>query len=273
MTTEAEKIIIYHGGCFDGFTAAWVANRTPGYWQGAELVAGAYGREPPDVKGKHVLIVDFSYPRRVLGSMYENAGFLRVFDHHESAQKDLEGLDFCSFDMNRSGCSLTWDLLNDNAPRPWLVDAVEDFDLWRHKRPGTREIISFLGSRDQTLEAWDGLMALGETMVVQGGSVIQTYVDRYNANCVAGARFEMLGGFLVPTVNVPYSSASLCADLMRKEYPEAPFTASYYRGKDGKWHFSLRSDDKHESVGDIATRFGGGGHRNAAGFQLETLPW
>lgn len=50
-------ICIYHGGCADGFTAAWAVWKR---WPDVEFVAGIHGDPPPDVTGKHVLIVDFS---------------------------------------------------------------------------------------------------------------------------------------------------------------------------------------------------------------------
>jgi len=55
-------LIIYHGNCPDGFTAAWVAARALG---DHELFLGTYGEDPPYelAKDRQVFIVDFSYPR------------------------------------------------------------------------------------------------------------------------------------------------------------------------------------------------------------------
>ena len=41
---------------------------------------------------------------------------------------------------------------------------------------------------------------------------------------------------------------------------------------DGRWQFSLRSEGEFD-VSAVAQQYGGGGHRNAAGFNAATLPW
>ena len=63
-------ICIYHGNCADGFTAAWAVRRR---FPGVECIAGVYGAPPPDVRDKHVIMVDFSYKRPVLEAMSADA--------------------------------------------------------------------------------------------------------------------------------------------------------------------------------------------------------
>jgi nanoRNase/pAp phosphatase (c-di-AMP/oligoRNAs hydrolase) len=46
-----------------------------------------------------------------------------------------------------------------------------------------------------------------------------------------------------------------------------PFAACYWDTPDGRF-FSLRSSDAGEDVSAIAQQYGGGGHRNAAGFSV-----
>ena len=54
-------LVIYHGNCADGFSAAWCFWRK--YGTGADYVAGVYQQDPPDVTGRDVYLVDFSYKR------------------------------------------------------------------------------------------------------------------------------------------------------------------------------------------------------------------
>ena len=64
-------LILFHASCTDGYTAAWVANR---YFDGAcELQDVRYDSDPPDVTGRTVYILDFSYKRGVLQEMAEQA--------------------------------------------------------------------------------------------------------------------------------------------------------------------------------------------------------
>jgi nanoRNase/pAp phosphatase (c-di-AMP/oligoRNAs hydrolase) len=82
-------LFLYHGGCFDGFCAAWVWKCAfPDY----EFVPVAHGCPPPDVKGRAVVIADFSYKRDVMKQLYADAQRVTVLDHHVSAEKELAGL-------------------------------------------------------------------------------------------------------------------------------------------------------------------------------------
>src|SRR5688572_2721511 len=119
-------LVIYHGSCRDGFTAAWVARLR---YPAAEFHAGHFGKRPPQVSGRHVLIVDFSYPRSVMEEMASQAESIVLFDHHKTAETELTSLPYANFDMHRSGAGLAWDYLFPGEPRPWIVDYVEDRDL------------------------------------------------------------------------------------------------------------------------------------------------
>lgn len=55
---------------------------------------------------------------------------------------------------------------------------------------------------------------------------------------------------------------------MCKVFPDAPFSASYCDRGDGKRSYSLRSLGDFD-VSAVARMFGGGGHRNAAGFVVD----
>lgn len=162
------NLCIYHGGqCLDGFVSAWVVSQ---FFPQAEFVGCNYGDAPPNVSGMDVVIVDFSWPRATLLEMKKKAKSLVVLDHHQTAQAELQGLDFCVFDMEKSGARLAWEwvieknpkfhLLPDNAPLhyvPVLVAMVEDRDLWRFDLPYSREINAALRSYPLTFKAFDDL--------------------------------------------------------------------------------------------------------------------
>lgn len=177
-------LVIVHGRCNDGLGAAWAA-RT--WIHDAEVITGAYGQPAPDVTGRDVLIFDFSYPRDVLIAMHEQANSLVVVDHHDSAQNDLEGLDFAIFDMTKSGAVLAWEYLASrpvavksipkDAPFsvklgsrfslevetkvPDLLQYIQDRDLWQWKLYRTREINELIASViDWDKSLYDNMYAL-----------------------------------------------------------------------------------------------------------------
>ena len=65
------KLCIYHGNCADGFTSAWVVRKALG--EDVDYHAGVYQNPPPDVAGRDVVMVDFSYKRGTLEMMRDRA--------------------------------------------------------------------------------------------------------------------------------------------------------------------------------------------------------
>lgn len=262
-------LVIYHASCTDGWTAAWAAWRKFG--DAAEYVAANYGDEPPEVLGRDVLIVDFSYPRRHLEYMAGVANSLRVFDHHKTAQADLVGLDFCVFDMDRSGAGLTWDELH-GGERPRIVDYVEDRDLWHWHLPHSKEVSAWLSSWSRgDFQSWqrlsDDLQENFGGCVAQGKAILRA-LDRYIGSQVPNAAPVALAGYIVPCINTTFATSELVGTLAET----APFAVGWFERQDGKFVYSLRSrGNDGADVSEIAKSFGGGGHRNAAGFTSETM--
>ena len=260
-------IVIYHANCIDGFTAAWVAWRR--YRESAEYLPASYGDAPPDVTDAEVLIVDFSYPRAVLETMAEASHSLEVFDHHKTAQADLAGFDYATFDMERSGAGLAWDALF-VTPRPWLVDYVEDRDLWRFKLPNSKSVNAFVSAHKRnSFQAWDALSSQRVELCADRGAAIGMFVDRYVEEMCAQAALVEIVGAEVPIVNAPYINIS---ELLNKLAESAPFAVGWFQGKDGRYVYSLRSCGDVD-VSAIAKGYGGGGHTRAAGFSSTDPPW
>ena len=62
-----KPLVIYHSNCADGFSAAWCFWHK--YGEACDFHAGVYGKEPPDVTGRDVYLVDFSYKADVVEQM------------------------------------------------------------------------------------------------------------------------------------------------------------------------------------------------------------
>ena len=127
-----ENICIYHKSCADGFGAALAIkvfldmNN-----EKCEYLAVNYGGEAPSVIGKNVYIVDFSYSKNTLIRMHQEAKSIIVLDHHKTAQKNLEGLDFCHFNINKSGAMMAWEKFGNSSKIPDLIKYIQDRDLWK----------------------------------------------------------------------------------------------------------------------------------------------
>lgn len=257
-------LIIYHGNCPDGWCAAFVAQKK---YKNAVLMPMLHGYVPAldDISGKSVLVLDFSWPRETTEWVKAVTSSLLIIDHHKTADAALTGLSYAIFDMNRSGAGLTWDTLNPGQARPWYVNYVEDVDLWNNKLPRTKEISAYLKSLDYTVAAWSALDAAVFGDAVNTGRILRMEVDHYVKAMVAMARYDgHIDGHSVGITNAPYLNIS---ELCHAMLASCDIALGWFVRGDGMTQFSLRSAGELD-VSAIAKRYGGGGHKNAAGFQL-----
>ena len=265
---NSRPLVIYHGNCADGFSAAWCFWRR--HKDGADYVAGVYQQRPPNVTDRDVFLVDFSYKRDVVIGMLQTAASVTLIDHHKTALDDLQGLvGLKQFtDLERSGATLAWDFLYPDEPRPLLLGHIEDRDLWRFKLPGTREIQANVFSYEYTFELWDRLMSAGQVELLQmtvAGAAIERKHHKDIAELLKVCKRRMvIGGVDVPVASLPYTLVSDAGHAMAQG---EPFAACYWDTATGRI-FGLRSTDDGADVGEIAKQYGGGGHKHAAGFTV-----
>jgi oligoribonuclease NrnB/cAMP/cGMP phosphodiesterase (DHH superfamily) len=292
-------ICFYHFPCDDGFAAAWTVKQR---WPDIDLRPTNYGLEVPDaaIDGKNILIADFSFKPPVLESLAARAASIIILDHHKTAQADLkeflvemcgdaaftaedaDGLmsDFreldrppiaARFDMNRSGASLTWEFCFHNQLPPLAIALIEDRDLWRFAYPETRAFSLFLRSHSYDHETWSQIfsrMAQAPQSVLAEARAIERFYDQKIAEIVPTATLKDIGIWHgIPTAHAPYAFVSDLGHELLKANPNAPFVAIIVDAYGGRT-YSLRSEDNRQDVSEIAKGFGGGGHRNAAGFRV-----
>ena len=263
-----KKLCIYHGNCADGFTAAWVVRLALG--KDVEFHAGFYRDPPPDVKGKDVYIVDFSYKPDIMESILAEANSVTHIDHHETAIVAMECVchsklfKFYSPENTESGAMLAWKYFFPDTEVPQFIKHVDDRDRWKFLLPGTREIQANVFSYDYTFENWDMLMAQDlETQISEGSAIQRRMVKDIKELSNVVVRRMNIAGYNVPCANVPYQYGSdMCSFLAKNE----PF-AAYYYDKPTHREFGLRSVPGGINVAKIAESFGGGGHATSSGFK------
>lgn len=267
--TNPDHIVLYHDDCIDGFGAAWAAWRELGDEAGYAPVV--HGDPPPDVTDRHVHILDFSYPRPILLEMAEKAASIEVVDHHKTARENLEGLDFCTFDMSKCGAVLAWERFHPGTEVPPLLLHVQDKDLWEWRLPESREITCALRAfpfEFPRWSAWADDWARWRPELVREGEAILRYQDQVVRQAVATAGEITLAGHRVRCANSPVLQSEIAGQLAEGR----PFGVAWYESA-GKRYYSLRSRDGGIDVSEIARRFGGGGHAKASGFSLPADDW
>jgi len=294
-------LCIYHGNCADGFGAAWAVREALG---DINFHPGVYQDPPPDVTGRDVILVDFSYKSDVLFEIVRKARTVLVLDHHKTAADDLNRLPpplngpynpdamdewarqcnglplHALFDMERSGSGIAWDYFHPAKSRPKLIDHIEDRDLWRFDLPNTREIQAAIFSLPYEFEVWDPWFRTDDLsqLVIEGTAIERKHHKDIAELTKVVTRMMKIDGQVVPMANLPYTLTSDAGHLLCGEVqcpPEIggptvsqyPFAGCYWDTPEGRV-FSLRSRDDGFDVGEIATRYGGGGHKHASGFRV-----
>ena len=228
----------------------------------------------------------------------QTAASIVILDHHKTAQADLEpfAIEECgigaftpddvlhmfaalgesgrlpigaSFDMDRSGARMAWDFCH-NAEAPLLIRLIEDRDLWRFTMEDTKPFALWLRSEPFSFERFERLAhdleETGRSMEIRiEARAMQRFFDAKVSEIASFAKIGRIGEHQPVIVNCPPMFASEVGHELLDKHPDAPFAATYFDGpKSRMW--SLRSRDDRQDVSAVASKFGGGGHRNAAGF-------
>lgn len=261
-------LTIYHKSCQDGLAAALAVRKhlwDSGQMKGAKFQTAQYGDAAPDVAGLDVVIVDFSYPRDVLLEMHQKAKSLIVIDHHVTAQEALAGLDFCIFDMSKSGAVLAWEYFHPGKPLPRLMAYVQDRDLWKWELPFSREVSAALHSYKPFLNEQERFLDDNSLagLISEGAAILRYQQQQIDFVLSQPVQMVEIGGYRVPCINATHLLSELGNELAKGH----PFAALYF-DTDTKRVFSLRSTDEGLDVSEIAKLYGGGGHPRAAGFTV-----
>ena len=263
-----KPLVIHHSPCQDGFTAAWAVWLAHKDW---DFYPAKHGDPPPDLTGREIVyLVDFSYKRPVILEMATPERSIIILDHHKTAEADLVDLPSnvsVTFDMNKSGARLAWEAFHPDDSIPFLVEFVEDRDLWKFRYPETKAFSAALFAEEYNFVTWklwnDKANREGVEWAVQSGEAILRKAAKDTAELLANKFKVVIGGHEVWTCNLPYTFSSDAGNILAQG---EPFGSTFYL--DGGFaHFSLRSTEDGLDVSEIAKSYGGGGHQHAAGFK------
>lgn len=256
--------VIYHANCTDGFGSAFSAWKLLG--NRAEYYACTHGCKPPNVKGKNVVILDFSFDNKTTKRLIKDANNLLVIDHHKSAMVELHDISNTIFDMNKSGATMSWEFFHPGKEPPKFIQYITDRDLWKWELPYSKE---FSAAFDMVPFEFEEFEKFEDDSVfddaVKRGSYILAYSKTVVKKVCDKATLKKYKGLDVFVVN----SSHWMSEIGAKLSPDCDFALIwYYSHEDQHTRVSLRSFHDHVDVSEIAKEFKGGGHRKAAGFTL-----
>lgn len=269
-------LCIYHSNDLDGqCSGAIVKYKYPE----CELFGIDYGQEIPwNLIGKHnkIFLVDFSFqPVNNTLKLIDLNKQLIWIDHHISAIRELFDYDIKGLqEVGKGACELTWRFLFPNKKIPLAVKLLSQYDVWNHKDIRTIPFQYGIRLRDthpDNQNFWSRLFSSNDLLsfIVTVGNNILTYIEKEN-RIFSKQSFELdFEGYKCIALNK--SGNSKMFDFVENiDKYDIKLTFVY---KYNSWTITLYTSQDNIDVSKIASKYGGGGHKQAAGFQVNKLPF
>lgn len=281
-----------------GFWVRKLAKHYDGYEK--EFIPINYGIEFPFETirpNEQIFIVDYSILPEEMDKLLKITQDVIWIDHHASAIKRYDNyprrIDGLRYD-GVAGCMLTYCYLShmlcesSNAGKlifpfdlnmtkdaPMFTKYIADYDVWTFKYCNTKEFN--LGSQLYDLhpesEVWDELLNQHKhhynellISIINQGETIITYRDNWAKEYCEHKGFEVeFEGYKCFALNLAMISSDHFKSINEDDYDM--FIGFSYDGE--LWTYSLRSTKV--NCYEIAMKYGGGGHKGAAGFTSKEL--
>lgn len=259
-----------------------------------------------------VYIVDFSISPEEMIDLLEITPNVVWIDHHKSSidkyknfRNDIAGIRYETKNddeikkepnyINAAGCALTYIYLNIMTNQgklkneknidlniksmysyvPLFTKLISDWDTWSLKLPQTKPFVIGCEIYNTNPEStfWLDLMNNEQRMVnkiVDEGKICIAYRDGWSKDFLKSYGFEVnFEGYKCFAANLGKCNSDYFKSIGGTDKYDIllPFI---FDGKN--WSVSLYSKDKVD-VSEIAKKYGGGGHKNAAGFISTKIPF
>lgn len=269
--------VCYHKGCLDGFGGAYAAWKKFG--TRAEYVGLEHQEPPPlQLKNKTVYFVDFCYPTSVMKRVIATNKKTIVLDHHKSQEEAIFLAQEYRYKLDNSGCVIAWQYFHPGTKVPYLLEVIQDNDLFLFHNSETHRLIASLQFAEQTFKEFDRIAKVlqtkkGRNEMLRDGMVLNNAEDTMIARLVERAEKVVFEGYVVYAVNTPLFYSQIANAISRVK--KVPFGITWFY-REGKLQVSLRRWKNGVDVSQLAKKYGGGGHAGAAGFSYDyggTFPW
>jgi oligoribonuclease NrnB/cAMP/cGMP phosphodiesterase (DHH superfamily) len=273
---EGIKVIFHNDQ--DGWGAAWVVKK---YLTEATFLPGMktvympyqHGDEPPgdeEILNHIVIMLDFTFDRETMLRIH-GMGFLIVLDHHKSVlSMALEEIDCLRVILDKAACMITWEYFFPGEEAPLFLCYMEDFDLWRFDLPDSEILNFYIHSFPLNFNTMDRLcIHFGDNYYLKQakneGKAIKRYIDRMIQWSVDESGEMIIDGKIIKAANTHYFIGSKVAHRLSAD---VDFSIAYRIAGDFL-KVSLRSEENGSDVSMVAQKYGGGGHKHAAGFAVK----
>ena len=274
----------FHSSDFDGkCSGALVQYRYPDCY----LIGINYGDKFDHniiQENETVFIVDFSIDNDDLVKLCQNHKVVWI-DHHDTAiQKYNEVKDSSDYNGNLkailnskiAATEIVWTTLFPNREIPYGVKLIADYDIWNHENIHTLYLQHALNLRNVAAwhkDFWENIIDEDKDLMkilLSNGMVINEYLTQFRNSYSKSFAFETeFEGHTCLAVNAGLTNSKIlepmfnpekhgCMIIFNRNGKYHSWTVSLYAGNDSKVH-----------CGELAKKYGGGGHRGAAGFFIK----
>lgn len=277
-------IVLYHHDDLDGqCSAAQVKEEMEGNASNpirciAVQYSGITWKKEEIEEAAEVYVLDFTFPD--METLAEIAGQKLIWiDHHKTAMEEHKELWDSNIlgkrDITKAASQLTWEYLKSEQPLPTAVEYISRRDIWQFG--DKKEEISAFTEACQILihspedEDWKDLLASSNN----GKEKVELYLRVGHALAeVQKVRIEKafergtdinFHGLRARLINTTSDASDIGEYVYQK--PEYDIAVMWQMNYD-MVQVSLRSNST--DCAEIAQKYGGGGHRGAAGFRIKS---
>jgi len=272
-----DTVILFHSYCPDGFGGAWAAREKFG--KKADYIAIRHHEVPPlGLDNKDVYMIDIVYPEKDVKQLIKKTKSFTVLDHHVTTKDVVEAVPNHVYDIDHSGAVLAWEYFFPEKETPLYLKYIEDIDLWKFELPRAEDFLAFSATIPFDFEKWDKVVEEFEdekkrNSFLDRGKNLLEYQNKLIGEVIEIGEEADFDGHSSLVVNSSVLQSQLGNAIIKKGYDIGVVWAH----SNDVIRVSLRSSkDGDVNVGEIAQKYGGGGHKSAAGFVIKEegkFPW
>lgn len=274
--------IFYHKIDLDGKSSAAILYQK---FSDAELIGIDYGEDYDFTKidkDEQIFIVDFSFLPEKMLQLKEKFTIVWI-DHHitsiENSKKfkydDIDGLR----EIDSAACELIWRLIHGTSC-PYPIFLLGKYDLF--KNDISEDILPFqygmrIQNTDPKSNLWKKLLGNNKTEVdllveniISDGKILYKYEKMQSEKIVKSCSFEIkFEDCNVLCLNRSHSNSLIFESIYDPKKHD--FVMLFYNFKNKCWNVKLYGGNGTINLGEIAQKYGGGGHKKAAGFEIDDI--
>ena len=293
----------YHSADLDGMCAGAIVKQAfpdcqmTGINYGQAFPFEAIEKEP----GQEIYMVDFTLQPFEDMERLNRLCKLIWIDHHKTAIDEALKRGFLAsggqlIEVGQAACELTWKWFFPDKIAPYAVHHLGRYDVWDHSEEDTLPfqwgMRQFEDTRPDNVGLWADLLKEMSALAIpikNDGRLLRQYERSQNLKFCKAYAFETqlrvpLPGYPAEQAyghhvynaiccNRGFTSSQLFDSVWDAEKYDLMITFCRLKPPAYMWTVSLYSTKDNIDCGIIAKSFGGGGHKGAAGFQSEYLPF